>query len=160
MDPQILDKLAKNEMKVSLFQKAGTSDKHWINRMLIGMGIKPLGNLEVQPEIISPNSGDIEMDQELLKWMNERERDQEALESFEGSSLKAPPINPASQLSEGVEMNDIMEMVSTTPAGEQVTEEQFASYFPHDTTGQMIAAKRAAEGGIMSVTKQQRQRVL
>ena len=160
MDPQILDKLAKNEMKVTLFNKAPKSDKHWINRMLVGLGIKPFGSLDVQPEIITPNSGDIEMDQELLKWMNQQQRDKEALGTFEGSSLNVPPINPASQLSQGVEMNDIMEMVSTTPSGTEVTEEQFASYFPHDTTGQMIAARRAAEGGIMNAAPKTRQRIL
>ena len=160
MDPQILDKLAKNEMKVTLFNKAPKSDKHWINRMLVGLGIKPFGNLDVQPEIIVPNSGDIEMDQELLKWMNQQQRDKEALETFEGSSLNVPPINPASRLSQGVEMNDIMEMVSKTPSGTEVTQEQFASFYPHDTTGQMIAARRAAEGGIMSVNNSPRQRVL
>ena len=100
------------------------------------------------------------MDQELLKWMNEQQRSREALEGYEGASLKTSPINPASQLSQGVEMNDIMEMVSKTPSGTEVTEEQFASYFPHDTTGQMIAARGAAEGGIMNAAPKTRQRII
>ena len=164
MDPQILEKLAKTEMSVTLFQKAPPKDKHWINRMLVGMGIKPFGNLDVVPEIIAPNSGDLEMDEKLLKWMNEQQRDKEALENFDQSSMNIPAINEASQLANqniGMPPLDMSAAVETAAVpGGQVTEEQFTSFFPHDTTGQMIAARRAAEGGIMNAPRNLRQRVL
>tara|TARA_R100000687_G_C6406723_1_gene144485 strand:- start:149 stop:919 length:771 start_codon:yes stop_codon:yes gene_type:complete len=161
-NPDILDKVIRHKMSVSLFDAAPKKDIDYLNRLLFGIGIKPIGGLlGVKPEIIIPNEGTMELDQDILKWLKDQERQEKLFgKPEERSSMNVPSINPASQLSQGVEMNDIMEMVSKTPSGTKVTEEQFASYFPHDTTGQMIAARGAAEGGIMNAAPKTRQRIL
>jgi hypothetical protein len=161
-NPDILDKVIRHKMSVSLFDAAPKKDIDYLNRLLFGIGIKPIGGLlGVKPEIIIPNEGTMELDQDILKWLKDKEKQEKLFgKPEERSSMNVPSINPASQLSQGVEMNDIMEMVSKTPSGTKVTEEQFASYFPHDTTGQMIAARGAAEGGIMNATPKTRQRII
>jgi hypothetical protein len=85
------------------------------------------------------------------------------------SKSKASPINinipnvvPASKLSDirdGPQI-EVGEAETLNVPGEQITQEQFTSYFPYDTTGQMIAARRASEGGIINALPNTRQRVL
>jgi hypothetical protein len=166
-NPQILDDVIKKEMSVSLFDPLPKKDINFIDRLLWGIGIKPLGDYLAQdPEIIMPNESTIELDQNILKWLKSKEQEKSDLQNFDSQSMNRPPINNASRLSQGVEVSDIMEQISTTPTGgSEITEQAFTSYFPYDTTGQMIAANRgtgimqAAEGGSVD-TSRIRQRVL
>lgn len=165
-NPEILDKVINQKMSVSFFEKAPKKDIQAVNRLLFGIGIKPIGELMgVEPEIIIPNEGTIEMDKELLEWLKQQERKEKQFENLKrSSSMNIPAINEASQLANqniGMPPLDMSGAVETAAVpGGQVTEEQFTSFFPYDTTGQMIAAKRAAKGGIMNAPRQLKQRVL
>jgi hypothetical protein len=104
------------------------------------------------------------MDKELLEWLKQQERKEKQFENLKrSSSMNIPAINEASQLANqniGMPPLDMSAAVETAAVpGGQVTEEQYTSFFPYDTTGQMIAARRA-EGGIMNAPRQLKQRVL
>jgi hypothetical protein len=76
-------------------------------------------------------------------------------------NINMPDVVPASQLA-----NQNNAQLASAPISSNITEQAFTSYFPYDTTGQMIAANRdagimgAAEGGIVNAGPKTRQRVL
>ena len=162
-DPKIAEQLAKNfKFKNQSGFFYDKPIKEWaakkVQEFLFRNGISlPLEVLTEPPLIftddtdyeIKPNLKEIEDEQSSLAPMN-----MEIPDVVQASRLAGPTQDER----KGLEMAETA-AVETTPTG-TIMEEDFASFFPHDTTGQMIAARRAAEGGIMSVNKQQRQRVL
>ena len=133
-----------NKFEANRFQK-------WLWQNGISL---PLEALTEPPLIISdPTEYNITIPAE-----NEEPEIKDDQSSLAPMNMEIPDVVQASRLAAPPEMAETT-AVETTPTG-TIMEEDFASFFPHDTTGQMIAARRAAEGGIMSVNKHQRQRVL
>ena len=73
-------------------------------------------------------------------------------------SFNRPDIVPASQLAN----QNTTELVSAAPISNNITEERFSSFYPYDTTGQMIASQNItmAQGGIVNAIPNIRQKVL
>jgi hypothetical protein len=73
-------------------------------------------------------------------------------------NINMPDVVPASQLAN---QNEIQ--LASAPISNNITEERFSSFYPYDTTGQMIASRNTvtmAQGGIVNAVPKTRQRVL
>ena len=73
-------------------------------------------------------------------------------------NMNIPDVVPASQLAN---QNEIQ--LASAPMANNITPERFSSFYPYDTTGQMIASRNTvtmAQGGIVNAAPKTRQRVL
>jgi len=169
-DPKIAEQLAKN---LKFKNQSGffydKPIKEWaakkVQEFLFSNGISLPLEVLTEPPLIITNDTEYEIKPSLKEIRVPLKFGEDEQSRLAPMNMEIPDVVQASRLAgptqderKGVEMAETA-AVETTPTG-TIMEEDYASFFPHDTTGQMIAARRAAEGGIMSVNKQQRQRVL
>jgi len=172
-NPDIADILARDiaplqKDKVNYFTKLPDHQANFIRTWLFNNGIKlPAGVFTEDPIIVdSPTERVTPNKPEKTELIPENSP------TYNESKLNIPAVVPESQLANQNIAMPPFDMSETTPPfdmsaavetaavpGGQVTEEQYTSFFPYDTTGQMIAARRA-EGGIMNAPRQLKQRVL
>ena len=172
-NPDVAEQLAKDIAPlhmntVNYFTSLPPFRANFIRKWLMNNGIKlPDGVFTEEPIIIdtpvervnpnkTPDDQKFSIDPPSGIRKNPRVKGDQT-SSLAPMKMNIPDVVPGSRLEGSQE--DLNIAMAQTPTG-QIAEEDYASFFPHDTTGQMIAARRAAEGGIMSVNKHQRQRVL
>ena len=166
-DPKIAETLSKN-FQLGRNRKGFFYDRAlnlWqgkrLQEFLFKNGISLPLEIFTEPPLIMTNDTDYEIKPKLKEIEDEQS-------SLAPLNMEIPDVVQASRIAaptqderKTVEMAQA-EAVDTTPSGQtlEIKEEDYASFFPYDATGQMIAARRAAEGGIMNAAPKTRQRII